>query len=178
MEIADLEDLEEGSRKLGIPIVGSEKGTWLLQLVQYLNPQRVLELGTANGYSGILLGSEGAELTTIEIDPKSAREAERNFAQYHTDARVVMGDGVEVVSHMVQDENNLEAFDLIFIDFAKKKYLEVLADCVLLCKVGGRIVADNSLMVPEYSEAALQHPQLHTELVKIKDGLVVSEKIS
>ena len=79
IKIKDFEKLELKSIEKGIPIIGREKGNWLYNTVLNLKPKKVLEFGTANGYSGIILGSNGARLTTIEIDPKIAKEAKKNF---------------------------------------------------------------------------------------------------
>ena len=77
--ISKLQVLERESIARGIPIIGSKKGSWLLQKVRETKPARILELGTANGYSGCILGSEGAELTTIEVNALIADEARNNF---------------------------------------------------------------------------------------------------
>ncbi len=179
MIISLLQDLENQSNFKGIPIIGREKGNWLAGKVQELQPERVLELGTANGYSGIILGSEGAELITIEINPQIAEEAKNNFAQFSTNARVIIGDAVTEVEKLAKNKENLGSFDLIFIDFAKDQCLEVLENCLKLVKKNGFIIADNIQMESchDFKMAVLKHPQLKTELVKIKDGLSCSEKV-
>ena len=179
MIISLLQDLENQSNFRKIPILGREKGTWLHAKVEEIQPERVLELGTANGYSGIILGNEGAELITIEINPVMAEEARNNFVQFSVNAKIIVGDAVVEVQKLVQDENNAESFDIIFIDFAKAKYIEVLENCLKLVKKGGFIIADNISMegCQNYKMAVLKHPQFKTELIKIKDGLSCSERI-
>ncbi len=179
MIISLLQDLEYQSISRGIPILGREKGTWLWNKVRELEPERILELGTANGYSGIILGSEGAELHTIEINSELAAEAEENFAKFNVNATIIVGDGVEEVQTLAKNKKKHNSFDLIFIDFAKSKYIEVLGDCILLVKKGGFIIADNITMAgcQNFKEAVLKHPQLKTEIISIKDGLSCSEKI-
>ncbi len=179
MIISLLQDLENQSIFKGIPIIGRDKGTWLAGKVQELQPERVLELGTANGYSGIILGSEGAELITIEINPPMAEEARNNFTQFSINAKVIVGDAVQEVQKLAQNKTNLESFDLIFIDFAKDKYIGVLENCLKLVKKNGFIIADNITMegCHDFKMAVLKHPQLKTELVKIKDGLSCSERV-
>jgi len=166
-----LHELEKDSISRGIPIIGPEKGTWLYQMVKEIKPKRVLELGTANGYSGIILGSEGAELTTLELDPKMAKEAQINFTKHKIKAKVIVGDAVEMI-RLLDDK-----FDIIFIDFAKKKYLDVLEDAIRLCKEKGFIIADNITMegCQDFKEAVLNHPKLKTEIINIKDGLSCSQ---
>jgi len=179
MIISLLQDVENESIMRGIPILGREKGMWLWNKVKQIQPERILELGTANGYSGIILGNEGAELVTIEINPQMAEEAKKNCAQFSVNATIIIGDAVEEVHKLAQDKNNLESFDIIFIDFAKAKYIEVLDNCLKLVKKGGFIIADNISMegCHDFKIAVLKHPQLKTELVRIKDGLSCSERI-
>ncbi len=175
--ISHFQPLEQESIARGIPILGSKKGAWLLQKVQEIKPLHILELGTANGYSGCILGSEGAELTTIEVNAIIAQEARENFQKYNINAKVLAGDAVEIVKRLAKEQQ--EYYDFIFIDFAKHKYLVVLEDCIKLTKKGGFIIADNITMdgCQNYKEAVLKHPQLKTELIPIKDGLSSSTKL-
>ncbi len=175
--LTKLQSLEQESIARGIPILGSKKGAWLLKKIQEKKTQQILELGTANGYSGCILGSQGAELTTIEINAIMAEEARKNFQKYNVKAKVIVGDGVEIVKRLVAEKSDY--FDLIFIDFAKHKYLTVLENCIKLVKKGGFIIADNITMdrCKDYQEAVLHHPQLKTELIPIKDGLSSSTKL-
>ncbi len=179
MIISLLQDLENESIARGIPILGWEKGRWLWNKVKEMQPEHVLELGTANGYSGTILGSEGAELITIEINPSAVKEAAKNFSQFNIAANILIGDGVDIVKNLTQNKENAGSFDIIFIDFAKSKYIEVLENCLKLVKKGGFIIADNITMegCHKFKIAVLKHPQLKTELIKIKDGLSCSEKI-
>ncbi len=174
MEIEDLEDLERGSVERGVPIIGPVKGKWLLEKVRETRPRRVLELGTANGYSGCILGSEGGQLFTVEKNRGIVDEAWENFKKFNVNANVIVGDGVEEVKKLVEDKF---LFDLIFIDFEKKKYVDVLEDCVKLCK--GYIIADNIFLenCGEFKEKVLSHPKLDTEIVEIGDGLSFSRKV-
>ncbi len=176
MQISDLNKLEKESKERGIPIIGSEKGKWLLDKVKELKPKRILELGTANGYSGIILGSEGAELTTVDVNDKIVEEAMKNYSEFDVNAKIIIGDGVEVVKDLV---SNKEEFNLIFIDFAKKKYLEVLEGCITLVKSGGVIIADNITMEGclDFKEAVTEHPKLKTKIIDVGDGLSFSEKV-
>lgn len=174
MIIENLEKLENESKKKKIPIIGKEKGKWLLEKVQTLKPKSILELGTANGYSGIILANSNATLTTIEQNSDIAREAEQNFIQYHINATVIIGDCVNVIKHIPND-----SFDIIFIDFAKKKYIEVLEDAIRVTKKEGHIIADNITMegCKNFKEAIMSDKRLNTEIIDIKDGLSISKKI-
>lgn len=159
MSIGKLKNLEKESIKRKIPIIGSRKGEWLLSIIKKEKPKEILELGTANGYSGIILGSEGARLLTIELAEKSAEEAKENFKKFKINAKVIVGDAVEVVRRLNRK------FDLIFIDFAKKNYIDVLEDCIRL--TNKTIIADNINVeaCKDFKEAILNDKRLKTEII-------------
>lgn len=175
--IEKLKQLEKESIEREIPILGSLKGKFLLEKIKEIKPKNILELGTANGYSGIILGSEGGKLTTVEINPELAKEAKENFKRFKINAEVVVGDGVEFVRNI--SLKNKEYFDLIFIDFAKRDYVKVLEGCVKLVKENGYIIADNMSFdgCQDYKKDVLKHPLLKTEVVKIADWMSLSKKI-
>lgn len=178
MILTKLKELEKESVDRGIPILGAEKGAWLLQKIKETHPQKILELGTANGYSGCILASEGAALLSIELNAAIAEEAVKNFKKYNASAQVIIGDVVKEIAKLAANVRNYAAFDLIFIDFAKKKYNVVLEDCTVLVKTGGLIIADNITMAgcKDFKERVLDHPKLKTEIIVIKDGLSCSTK--
>ncbi len=175
MKIEELDGLEKESQK--IPIIGKEKGAWLLSKVQEKKPERVLELGTANGYSGVILGSEGAELITIEKDSHIAEEATANFKKFGTDAFVIIGDGVAIVSDLVKKQ---QKFDMIFIDFALRQYIDVLENCIALLNSNGVLIADNINLeigkrnCRDFKEKVMNDTRLKTEIIEIGDGMSYS----
>lgn len=174
MILKELSELEQECLNRRIPIIGKEKGLWLLTKIKEIKPKNILELGSANGYSGCILGSYGAKLATIELNPKMAKEAEINFSKHNLKAKVIIGDGTKVIKDLKT------SFDLIFIDFSKKSYLTVLNDCLRLTKLGGFIIADNITMAgcQNFKEAIMSNPKLITEIINIKDGLSCSQKVS
>jgi predicted O-methyltransferase YrrM len=176
MELDLLKDLEKESITRKIPIIGNLKGAWLSEKVKQHQPKKILELGTANGYSGCILGSEGGELTTIELNSSIAEEAMINFGKHNINAKVLIGDGVSIVKDLA---NNGDKFDLIFIDFFKKGYMQVLDDCIKLSKPNSIIIADNITMegCQDFKQAILNHKNLKTEIINIKDGLSHSVKL-
>ncbi len=173
MKITDISELEQQSQDRKIPIIGPKKGEWLLSVVKKHQPHKILELGTANGYSGIILGSEGGELITLELNHKIAEEAQTNFTKHNTDAIIIVGDAVENTHKLI------ERFDLIFIDFAKKKYIDVLEKCIELLNTGGILIADNISMegCQDFKEAVLHHPEFDSEIIDVGDGLSYSIKV-
>src|SRR5689334_304495 len=106
--------MEEEAHSEGIPIVDAQEGALLSLLVRISGGKRVLELGTATGYSGIWLlrGTDGGTLTTYEMDPERARRARTNF----TDAG--LGERATVLEEdAVSGLQKLDArFDVCFID--------------------------------------------------------------
>jgi len=180
--INQLKSLEQESISRRIPIIGSAKGTWLLEQVQKYKPKKILELGTANGYSGCILGSEGAEVTTIDINRQITEEAKRNYALFNIKATIIIRDGVEAVRAMAAERDMAAErkgyFDMIFIDFHKTGYFQVLEDCITLLKQNGVMIADNITFAgcQDFRRAVLADPRLETTIIDIKDGLSFSQK--
>jgi len=175
MDISDLKDLEKESLERGIPIIGSKKGKWLLDKIKELKPKIVLELGTANGYSGIILGSEKAEVITIEEDKKIAEEAKKNFDKFKIKAKVIIGNA----NSLIKEING--KFDLIYMDHNKKGYMEVLESCLKRLNKKGVIIADNISFegCKDFKKAVMiNHPRLKTKIIDIEDGLSFSELIT
>src|SRR3989344_6750677 len=172
MKISDLKKLETESLERGIPIIGSKKGFWLLEKIKKLKPKKILELGTANGYSGIILGSENGKLTTIEIDPKIAEEAKNNFKRFKIKNRIIVGEANKEILKLK------EKFDIIFIDHTKKGYIKVLENCIKLLNENGVIIADNINFEGcfDFKKMVLNHPNLETEIINIEDGLSFSRE--
>lgn len=168
----NLEQLEKESVNQGIPIVGSEKGKVLEFFIEFLKPKKVLEIGTANGYSGIILGSKGAKLTTLELDDKIAKEAEQNFKNFKIDAKIITGNALKTI------KNVHGSFDLIFLDFAKKSYIKILPELLKRLKKGGIIIADNITFegCQDYKKEVMNNLELITLIIQIKDGLSVCIK--
>src|SRR3989344_9120167 len=111
MVILKLKKLEEESIRRGIPIIGSERGEFLLKIIREEKPKEILELGTANGYSGCILGREGGKGTTIDIDGHITEEAKRNYALFNIKATIIIQDGVEAVKDMAAVRKDY--FDMI-----------------------------------------------------------------
>jgi len=171
MSIFELHELENHCIKDKIPLIGRKKAEWLLQHISQTKPGNILECGTGYGYSGCILGSAGGRLITIENNKKNAAIAEIQLKQHHINADVITGDAVQKIKELA---NN--AFDLVFIDFAKKKYNLILEDCIKRTRKNGYIIADNISFsgCADYKDAVLQHPQLRTKIINIGDGLACS----
>jgi predicted O-methyltransferase YrrM len=160
--------------------------------------KRILEIGTAIGYSGIWLAgalpSDGS-LFTMEMDPGRAREARENFTRAGVAERVsvMVGDAQRMIAKVAGP------FDLIFQDGSKQLYTPLLDRLVALLRPGGLLITDNVLWdgevvpgflpapqrdavdtraVAEYNERVASHPQLTTAIVPLRDGVSISVKKS
>jgi len=136
-------ELEEEARREEIPIVGPIVGELLHILARVTQARRILELGTATGYSTIFLAraftSTRGRLVTIDKDPDMAVRAKINFHRAGLDQQIdiVIGDSQERLSKMDK------SFDLVFLDIDKEYYISVLPHCRRLLKKGGLLIADN-----------------------------------
>jgi predicted O-methyltransferase YrrM len=182
-----------------LPLVDPEVGALLRVLVTSIAAKRVLEIGTAIGYSGIWLAGAlppDGMLLAMENNEVRARAARDNFVRAGVAERVsvVIGDAQRMLAKVAGP------FDLIFQDGDKQLYLPLLDRLVSLLRPGGLLVTDNVLwdgtVVPgfespgarpadddtraiaEYNERLNAHPALLTATVPLRDGLAISVKRS
>ncbi len=168
----DLEQLKKDCLKRGIPIIGEAESRILEFFVDLLRPKKVLEVGTANGYSGIILGGKGAKLTTLEIDERIAREARENFAQFKINAELIVGDALQTVKQIKTK------FDLIFLDFTKRNYIKILPDLLTVLNERGVLIADDVSFekCQDFKESVLNNQLLKTIIIETGDWLSISIK--
>ncbi len=162
--------------------VPREDGKFLNMLVKMNGAKRALELGTANGYSGIWIGlgleATGGRLTTVEINPEKAREARANFEKAGLGARitVVEGDGHKVARELEGP------FDFIFLDADMGRDLDYFEALYPKLAPGGVLLRHNAITyastMKDYLEAVRTHPGLDTVILSctMKDGFSVSYK--
>jgi caffeoyl-CoA O-methyltransferase len=183
--------MEEEADREGIPIVDTHEGAFLRLLVQIAGAKRILELGTATGYSGIWLlrGTSGGTLTSFEVDGKRAARARANFAEagLGKQALVLEQDAVSGL------EKLQGRFDACFIDLLNSFPSEdvtrrVLELCIEHLDGGALLMADNALRQGEvvkpksqqarnvafYNEQVAKHPRLDSVVVPIRDGLSIA----
>lgn len=186
----------EGSAQ-NLPLIDAEVGALLHVLARAIAATRVLEIGTAIGYSGIWLARAlppGGMLLTMEKDSERARTARANFerAGLADRAGVIVGDAQVTIAKVSGP------FDLIFQDGSKPLYVALLDALVGLLRPGGLLVTDNILwdgkVVPgfadtpadddadtraiaEYNERLNAHPSLVTSTVPLRDGVAISVKV-
>jgi predicted O-methyltransferase YrrM len=197
-QLADpiLREIERDGQEQKLPLIDAEVGALLRVLAASIGAVRMLEIGTAIGYSGIWLAGAlppDGMLLTIEVKPERARIARENFARSGLAERVnvIVGDAQRMLAKVSGP------FDLIFQDGDKPQYLTQLDRLVELLRPGGLLVTDNVLwdgeVVPgflksaarraadtaaiaDYNQRINHHPQLMTVIVPLRDGVAISVK--
>lgn len=183
--------LEDEAHRENIPIVDPHEGALLYLLVKISGAKRILELGTATGYSGIWLlrGTEGGTLTTFELDHARAVRARANFSEAGLGKRALV-----LEENAVTGLEKLEArFDACFIDllnsFRSEEVTRSVFDlCMERLDPGALLMADNALQQGEvlrptrqntrnaayYNELVSKHPRLESVVIPIRDGLSIA----
>mgnify|MGYP001028871228 CR=1 FL=1 len=132
--------MERYAEANNIPIIELDSIKFIMKYIRLNNVQKVLEIGTAIGYSAILMAnaSETVEITTIEKDEKRYREAVKNVNACGLDKRI------EIVYNDAMDVNlSGRTYDLIFIDAAKGGYIKYFEKFCHYLSPGGVIITDN-----------------------------------
>lgn len=133
--------MEEYAHQNYVPIVKRDTANMLRIMVTALKPHKVLEIGTAIGYSGkiILDAFENAHLTTLEIDYDRYKIAEKNLRKYEDRVDLILGDAGDYLL------NCEEKYDFVFLDGAKAQYLSYLPSILRVLNDGAVLFADNVL---------------------------------
>ena len=192
-----LEAIEQEALSTYVPIIRKEMQSFLKVLLKIQKPMCILEVGTAVGFSALLMSEaapEGCRITTIENYEKRipiARENFRRAGKRRTD-HLIEGDAMEVLKTLEGQ------FDFIFMDAAKGQYIRYLPEVLrLLCPTGGTLVTDNVLQdgdiiesrfaverrnrtiysrMREYLYELKHHELLTTSILPLGDGVAVSVK--
>ena len=189
-------DIAHEGAEQHLPLIDAEVGALLRVLAHALGATRMLEIGTAIGYSGIWLAGAlpaGGMLLTMELDRERARTARANFerAGLADRASVIIGDAQRMIAKVSGP------FDLIFQDGDESLYLPMLETLVARLRPGGLLISDNvlwdgevvpglvadpqrsagdTLAIAEYNQRLNTHPQLMTTTVPLGDGVAISVK--
>lgn len=176
-----------------IPIIREQSARFLYDFVKDNNIKRVLEIGTAIGYSGNIILSAGCEeLVTIDINEESLRVAKKTFEKCGNSnrVRIIHNDAKVVIEQLV---SACEHFDMIFLDGAKGQYFRYIEGLTRLMGNSGVVLADNVLLhgmvesvekIPhkkrtmvinlrKYLDIVTNHPY-ETELIRIEDGMAIT----
>lgn len=180
-----------------VPIIRRETKELIKVLILMKRPMKILEVGTAVGFSAIYMSKympEGGHITTIEKYPPRVAEAKKNIARTGNESKITLidGDAIEVLKGMK------DSFDMIFMDAAKGQYINFLPDILRLTAKDGIIISDNVLQdgdvleshftvnkrnrtihgrMREYLYTLKNHDELETAIVPIGDGVAISTKI-
>lgn len=191
-----LEQIEEEALETKVPIIRKEMQSFLKTLLAMVKPMRVLEVGTAVGFSSILMSEwipAGGKITTIENYEKRIPIARENFrrAGKETVITLLKGDALEILPTLK------ETYDFIFMDAAKGQYIHFLPHVLRLLKDGGVLVSDNVMQdgtviesrfaverrdrtiharMREYLYELKHHELLQTSILPLGDGVAVSVK--
>lgn len=191
-EVCD--EIEEFAHQTNVPIIRKEMESFLRVLIEIKKPKRILELGTAIGYSAILMAntmSENCRITTIENYDKRIPIAKDNFKRAGVEEKVELleGDALEILQKIN------EPYDFVFMDAAKAQYLVYLKEIMRLLPVGGILIADNVLQdgelvesryaverrnrtihsrMREYLYEVKNMKELETTIIPIGDGITLS----
>ena len=189
-----LEALYERARERQIPVVRRETAGLLKTMIQLKKPGRILEIGTAVGFSALLMAEEmpeEASLITLEKSEERCREAEENIRAAGMDGRITLisGDAADILPALAP------SFDLIFLDAAKGQYLQLLPELLRLLAPGGVLLSDNMLQegdvlesrfavrrrdrtiharMREYTRTCMNLEELSSTLLPIGDGVMLS----
>ena len=177
-----------------IPIIMDDTLLEIEKRMEESKPTKILEIGTAVGYSAICFSeflAENGKIDTIERDIERANEAKENIKQMELKEKIniIIGDAVEILPTLN------EKYDMIFIDAAKGKYPFFLNQSLRLLADNGTIFADNILYkgyvmsdynkhkqrtavrnLREYIKEVTESPNLETEILEVGDGLAVTKR--
>ncbi len=191
-----LDSLEREALQAKVPVIRRETQSLLKFLLALCSPARILEVGTAVGFSALLMreyGPESCHITTIEKYEKRIPQARENFARAgrERDITLLEGDAADILKEL--DGH----FQLIFMDAAKGQYIHFLPDILRLLPEGGLLVTDNVLQdgdvaesrfavtrrnrtiharMREYLYEVTHHPLLETCILPLGDGVTLSVK--
>ena len=192
-----LDELEAYSKKTQVPIIRKETQSLIRTLLVMNKPKRILEVGTAIGFSALFMREfmpKDGHITTIEKYEKRIPLASENFKRFDTDERITLieGDAADVLKQLEGP------FDFIFMDAAKGQYIYFLPELVRLLETDGILVTDNVLQDGDILESrfavtrrnrtihkrmrqflyeVMHHEEFISSVLPVGDGLTVSSKI-
>lgn len=189
-----LNELERYAKKTNVPIIRTEMQSLLKFLLAMKEPKDILEVGTAIGFSALLMseyGPKDCHITTIEKYEKRIPLAKENFKKAGKEDVITLleGDATDILQ-------SLEGtYDFIFMDAAKGQYINFMPDILRLLKVGGLLISDNVLQdgdiiesrfavtrrnrtiharMREYLYELKHHEDLETVILPVGDGVTIS----
>lgn len=193
MNKEELEKIKQKALEKHIPIIMDDTLEVIEKQLKSNQPKRILEIGTAVGYSAMCFSeflAEGGKIDTIERDEERIKEAKINIKKVGVEEKIDIyeGDAVEILPTLN------EKYDMVFIDAAKGKYPFFLQQALRMINKNGIIFADNILYkgyvmsdynkhkqrtavrnLREYIKEVSENPDLETEILEVGDGLAISK---
>ena len=196
MNLKELEIIKKKALEEHIPIIMDDTLEVIEEKLKDIEVKRLLEIGTAVGYSAMCFSQfldEDGKIDTLERDTERVTEARENIKKVGVAEKIniIEGDAVEILPKMN------EKYDVVFIDAAKGKYPFFLKEALRMLKPNGIIFADNILYkgyvmsdynkhkqrtavrnLREYIKEISENPNLETEILEVGDGLAISKNIN
>ncbi|NLK28405.1 MAG: O-methyltransferase [Clostridiales bacterium] len=197
----ELRALEREALRNHVPIIKKETQGLLRFLLCMQQPKRILEVGTAIGFSALFMSEysqKDCRITTIEKVEMRLVEARKNLSDprfaSRDKIRLCEGEALEILKELVQEQRQ---FDFIFLDAAKAQYMAFLPELMKLLEVGGILVTDNVLQdgmvtnsrysvirrdrtihtrMREYLYTITHHEKLETVILPVGDGVAISKR--
>ena len=192
MNKEELRKIKQKALEEHIPIIMDDTLEVVDKILKEVKPTKILEIGTAVGYSAMCFSEylqENGKIDTIERDEERVEEAKENIKDMELEDKIniYVGDAVEILPTLN------EKYDMIFIDAAKGKYPFFLAEALRMLTPNGTIFADNILYkgyvmsdynkhkqrtavrnLREYIKEVTEKPDIETEILDVGDGLAIS----
>jgi len=194
MNKEELQKIKEKALDEHIPIIMDDTLEVVDKILKEIKPKKILEIGTAVGYSAMCFSEylqEGGKIDTIERDEERIKEAKENIKKVEVEEKIniLEGDAVEILPTLK------EKYDMVFIDAAKGKYPFFLKEALRMLEKNGVILADNILYkgyvmgdynkhkqrtavrnLREYIAEVTNNPDLETEILEVGDGLAITKR--
>ena len=194
----ELGKLEEEAHVAEVPVIPLETVVFLKFLLGQLQPERILEIGAAIGFSSSVMATtigENAHVTTIDRFDVMIEKAKKNYERLGLTDKVTLleGQAADILPELSGP------YDFIFMDSAKSKYIEFLPECLRLLRKGGVLMVDDifqggTILLPdeeiprgkraihrklnEFLRVVMDHPDLTSTILPLGDGVILMTKES
>ncbi|HFD0542318.1 O-methyltransferase [Enterococcus faecium] len=194
----ELGKLEEEAHVAEVPVIPHETVVFLKFLLGQLQPERILEIGAAIGFSSSVMATtigENAHVTTIDRFDVMIEKAKKNYEHLGLTDKVTLleGQAADILPELSGP------YDFIFMDSAKSKYIEFLPECLRLLRKGGVLMVDDifqggTILLPdeeiprgkraihrklnEFLRVVMDHPDLTSTILPLGDGVILMTKES
>lgn len=188
--------LEEEAHVAEVPVIPHETVVFLKFLLGQIQPERILEIGAAIGFSSSVMATtigENAHVTTIDRFDVMIEKAKKNYERLGLTDKVTLleGQAADILPELSGP------YDFIFMDSAKSKYIEFLPECLRLLRKGGVLMVDDifqggTILLPdeeiprgkraihrklnEFLRVVMNHPDLTSTILPLGDGVILMTK--